>query len=419
MLPGRWRWLGIAAWAASLVAAPALADGLDPSRPIALEVGPPRGHAPSARLDARRSGRTRARLPDKPTETWRRQLGPFDLPPLVDAEGAILALLTTPEVIKLSPDGRELWRQRIGASPAVVPAVLTSDGILVVVTGSGHAVGLTPAARVAFDVPLDLRVTDKDSAPLALDDGGVVIAAGSSLVALGRDGAVRARAVAPARIAGALVGASDGVLFTTEDGTLYAWRAPSQPRRIASFGGSVEQGVVLLTPRTVVAVVDRRRVVAVDSLLGARHVWANLGSTADTFDGPPAADGTTQVVTATASGSLVFIDAAAGLRPEALLEKRLLPGTSGGGPAIVGVFAAGVALKPSPAVIVDPQGRVAFVRAHGRTGIVLPDRSVVIASERACGAPLAVLPAGERAMLVACHDGTVVAFSDESPLHPR
>jgi outer membrane protein assembly factor BamB len=400
----RWAFFGFAAWAGGLTGSVALADGLDPSRPIEVLVGPSRGRAPSERLDARRSGRTRTRLPDKPVEVWRRQVGPLDVAPLVDRDGAVLVLLTTPEVVKLSPAGREIWRERIGASPAVVPGVLTSDGTVVIVTGAGHAIGLTPTGRVAFDVSLALRVTSRDPAPLALDDGRVVVAAGRALVALGPDGTVRGRSGAIEPIVGGLLALSDSVLFTTDNGRVFAWQAPAQPRSIGSFGGSVGQGAMLVDARTLVAVVDQRRIVSVDVVTGARRVWENLSPAVDSFDGPLTAGVGAEIMAATASGNLMVVDAAAGPKHEVLLEKRSLLSARDG----TNVFGGPAELTESPPLIVDPDGRVAFVRAHGRTGVVRADRTVSIGAERVCGAPIAVLPSADGAMLVACHDGAVV-----------
>jgi hypothetical protein len=394
---GRWATLALAAGLTFLGGSWVRAEALDPSLSIALAVGPSPGRAPSERLDAHRTGRTRTRLPDKPVEAWRRQLGPLDLPPLVDKDGAVLALLTTPEVVKLSADGKEIWRQRIGTSPAVVPAVFTSDGTLVLVTGAGHAVGLGPSGRILFDVPLALRVTDKDSAPVALTDGGVVVGAGRTLVVLDRDGGARARTTMTERVAGLFLGVGNEVLFTSEDGTLYGWRAPSLPRRIGSFGGSPRQGAILLDARASVAVVDQRGIVSLDLST----------PTTDSFDAPPAVGVGAQVIAMTASGDLVFVDAVDDAKHAPSLERRA-SAAAANRPATSGRVVGGAESKASPAAIVDADGRVVFVRARGRVGVVRPDGGVFVATERVCGAPIAILPAAERAILVACHDGAIV-----------
>jgi len=62
--------------------------------------------------------------------------------------------------------------------------------------------------------------------------------------------------------------------------------------------------------------------------------------------------------------------------------------------------------------VVDPVGRVAFVRSSGRAGTVSPEGRVEIASERICAAPVAVVPAGDKRMLVACHDGTLWMYGE-------
>ena len=104
-----------------------------------------------------------------------------------------------------------------------------------------HSLGRTIGERIAlegtnwlnlrFVTPLGVRGRDADTVPLALDDGGVIIAAGGALVEIDRDGAVRARTAleirpgsADSRVTGALVqGPSSEALFTTESGSVFAW----------------------------------------------------------------------------------------------------------------------------------------------------------------------------------------------------
>jgi hypothetical protein len=63
--------------------------------------------------------------------------------------------------------------------------------------------------------------------------------------------------------------------------------------------------------------------------------------------------------------------------------------------------------RPSPALIVDSEGRVAFARQGGRVGVARPDGNVALASDRLCTAPVAMQPAGDDKLVVACRDGTV------------
>ncbi len=430
--------------AAILPAPSARADAVDPSMPRTLLVGAPRGAAPSERLDAQRSGRSRTLLPSAPLHRWEHHLtSGIELSPVVDERGNILVVGTTPDVIKLDPEGKELWRVRFGTSAAVVPPVLTSDGTLVVVTASGQAVGVTPSGTLRFVSALGVRGRDADTPPLALDDGGVIIAAGGALVEIDRDGVVRARTAleikpgtADTRVAGALVqgpiteAGKRSALFTTESGSVFAWRPPAAPRKLGNLGGFPRRGAVVTGARTLTAVVDSRRIVDFDLPTGVTHVRFNSGTLAQ-IDGPVtiAPDGV--LLAATLSGLLVGVDAAGNETIRIALEKPPvapppLPGPTAGPPTGgagifggqvgggvgSGFFGIPVEIKPSPALIIDREGRIAFVRAAGRAGVITPKGAVVLASERVCSNPIAALPAGEKRLLIACRDGGLWLYGE-------
>ncbi|MFO0756218.1 MAG: hypothetical protein U0359_06985 [Byssovorax sp.] len=413
--------------------------------PRVLPVGAPRGEAPSERLDGQRTGRTRSRLPFPVVEVWRRHLtGGIEQPPVVDAEGNIWSVLTVPEAIKLGPDGKELWRARLGNAAAVVPPVLTSDGTLLVITSAGIAWGIAPSGAVRFSTPLGVRGRDMDVAPLALGDGGALIAAGGTLLEIDRDGAIRARASLDSRpgsmdsrVAGALVaGPPDdgkgpsfaGTLFTTESGSVFLFRPPLAPRRLGSFGGLPRRGAILADNRTLLAVVDTRRVVGLDLLTGTTQVRAT-GYPGALFDspavlapeqiakGPLAMLGPSVALVSVQSGLLLGLDAAGNERARLVLDKppppplsAVLGGAVGGtsGPS----FFNAPELKPSPPMIVDPDGRIGFARVSGRVGVVGPDGALSLAGERVCLTPVAVVPAGDKRMLLACRDGGLWLYGE-------
>jgi hypothetical protein len=398
----------------------ALADSVDPSMPRAVVVGPPRGAAPSERLDGRRTGRSRTRLPATPIEVWRRHVsGGIDAPPLVDGEGNIIISLTMPELVKIGPDAKEIWRARVGTSAAIAPPTLLSDGTIAVVTTAGIAWGITPGGAHRWSTPLGIRGRDADVAPLALADGGLLVAAANALVELDADGVVRARATledrvpgaaapVPERAAGAIVDSPGGALVTTESGNVYRFHPPSAPRKIGSFGGTTRRGALLADDRTLLAVVDGRRVVALDLLTGTTHVRAG----GVTFDNPAALGPGGLVLCTTPFGMLYGLDAAGNEKVHVLLDKPV-PSLDGGaftGPGAS--FFGTVELKPSPPPVVDPAGRVAFVRANGRAGVVSPEGRVELASERVCPSPVAVVPAGDKRMLIACHDGGLWMYGE-------
>ena len=425
--------------AALLPASPARADVIDPSLPRTLVVGAPRGAAPSERIDAQRTGRSRTLFPAAPLHRWEHHItGGIELAPVVDEHDNVIVVGTTPDAIKLDSEGKELWRLRFGTSAAVVAPVLTSDGTLVIVTAAGQAVGVTPSGSLRFVTPLGVRGRDADTVPLALDDGGVIIAAGGALVEIDRDGAVRARTAleikpgsADSRVTGALVqGPSSEALFTTESGSVFAWRPPLAPRKLGNLGGFPRRGAVVTGPRTLTAVVDSRRIVDFDLPTGVTHVRQSSGSGAQ-IDGPITLGPDGLLLAATQAGLLVGVDGAGNETIRIALEKppiapsvapgpaaaqpggsvNIFGGTVGGGGGS-GFFGAPVEIKPSPAPIIDREGRIAFVRANGRAGVVSPGGAVTLASERVCSSPLAALPAGVKRLLIACRDGGLWLYGE-------
>lgn len=377
----------------------ARADGFDASMPRTVIVGAPRGPAPSERVDARRSGHSTSRLPVPAVEKWRRHLGGnIDVPPVVDETGRVWTALTIPEVVAVGADGKESLRVRIGTASAVAPPVLTSDGTVVVVTTNGAAIGISRDGRIKFATPLGLRGRDLDVAPLARSDGSVVFG-GRAFVEIDSLGTVRARAALPERAVGALLEGPDGILATTDSGAVYSFRPPNLPRRIGSFGGVVRRGAVLEGTRTLLGIVGGKTLVGLDiptGLTSTRMGDFGLGS----YDEPIALHPRGFAIVTLASGLLFGVDSAGNEKMRALLDK----GSTDQVPAAF--FGTGDA-RPSPPIVVDDAGNVAFVRHSGRVGIVRPDGTVVVTSERLCNNPIGLQPAGDRKLLVACRDGTI------------
>jgi len=299
---------------------------------------------------------------------------------------------------------------------------------------------------VRFTTPLGVRGRDTDVAPLALTDGGLVVAAGATLLELDRDGAIRARTALESkpgsldsRVSGALLrgpssdgkgssSAFSGTLFTTESGSVFLWRPPGSPRKLGSFGGIPRRGAMLADPRTLVAVVDNRRVVALDLLTGTTHVRASgvpgaafdspaTLAPSDVAQGPLASAGTGLALVTAQTGLLLGLDAAGNEKVRISLEKLPslalvgLTGAASTAPSGASFFGP-IEFKPSPPLVVDPQGRIAFARSSGRVGVVGPDGAVSLAGERVCLTPVAVLPAGDRRMLLACRDGGLWLYGE-------
>ncbi|APR85062.1 Hypothetical protein A7982_10411 [Minicystis rosea] len=392
---------------------PAHADTVDPTLPRTVVVGAPSGAAPSERIDPRRSGRARTRLPAAPVEVWRRHVaGTVEVSPIVDEAGNIIVALSNAELVKLGPDARELWRFRLGGASAVTPPTLLADGTIAVVTAAGTAMGITRSGSLRFTTSLGIARRDADTVPIALENGGFLVAAGSTVVELDPDGIVRARgtlddrgSTAPERATGAVVDSPAGALVTTASGAVFRFRPPALPRRVGTFGGYPTRGAMLADDRTLVAVVDGRRLVALDLPTGTTHVRGS----GVVFDAPPALGPGGLLIAATQLGLLLGIDAAGNERIHLSLDKSSSPI---GVTTPSGSFIAAADVKPSPPVIVDESGRIAFVRANGRAGVVSPEGKIVPMAERICASPIALVPAGEKRVLVACRDGGLWMYGE-------
>ena len=401
------------------------AETLDPTMPLVVAVGAPRGHSVGDRVDARRTGRSKGRLPAKPTELWRRQTGAtIETAPLVDANGGVWVALAIPEVVRLSPLGGEDRRVRLGASGAATSPTMLSDGTVLVVTGAGSLVGVARDGAVKFTTSPGFRGREVEVAPVGKSDGGAVIASGKTLLDVAGDGTLRAKTELSERIVGSLLLSELGTLAIGETGSVYAWKPPLGPRKVGSFGGSVKRtaggpaatgGAAMPSDRMLFAVVDGKKLVTLDLKSGLSSVRAPSGPLGLGLDGPPAVSAKGIAYMGSEAGFVVGLDHAGDEVLAATADKVTLTLDAGAPSPMVGRYGPMMAIevKPSPPVVVDDDGRVAFVRTSGRVGVVAPDGAVSIATERACGTPVALVPAGEGRFLVACRDGTVVAFGSK------
>ena len=218
------------------------------------------------RVDGPRTGRATSALPGEPRLLWRAVThGGLDRVPLaVASDGSVIvASASLPEMTQLSRDGRELSHSSTGAGPAVTGPVLLSDATRVVVTSAGEAVGFWPGGSLRFRTDLGLPGRSARIAPLALDDGGVAIAVATEVLQIDADGTVVGRATVGDRIVGALVHTALGTVATTDNGSAFVIRG-GHATRIGSLGGDPGPGAAATNPRTIVAVVDNRRLVALD-----------------------------------------------------------------------------------------------------------------------------------------------------------
>jgi hypothetical protein len=440
----RWKRWGLVLGAVSAALLPlvsfALADALDPSVPHTVVVGTPKGAAPAERVDAERTGRTKTKLPSSPREVWKKTLPSGTIfAPLVDGQGNLTFALTTSIVVRWSSEGKEQWRVQLptAASSAVTvaaPPVLLSSGMVAVVTSLGELVGISPSGSIRYTTALGASTAsssrDGGVSPIALDDGGLAVASGRTLLELSADGSVRARAQLDDAAVGALIPSSEGTVVTTSSGAVYSFKPPGVPRKIGSFGGSVRKGASRADERTLFAVVDNRRIVSLDIPTGTTHTRASAGLLLGGFDAPVAVGPGGTAVTGAFAGVLLSIDSSGNEKVRISIDPTLSTNPDAGaaptsGPMVPPPYPGGpgspyspaspfgaVDMRPSPPVLVDSDGRIAFVRANGKAGIVSPDGNMTLLNDRVCGKPVAVQPAGAKKLVVTCEEGTVVMYSD-------
>jgi hypothetical protein len=401
----------VLALALSLLAVPALAQLVPPGRPLTVVVGRADTPAPAERVDGSRRGLSRTPLPEGPLHVaWRRSAGPFvEHAPLVTPEGDIVVFTGRSDMVELGPDGVEKRRLVVGAGP-LGPGAILADGTIVTMTTSGEAVGIQTLAQTAR-VRFRTRVGDRGMlalvAPLALDDGGVVVSNAerapgnapfaSEIAALDGEGRVRSRARVPLAIVWPLLPTRGGVAGVSADGVVFVWSIGSDPVRVGSFGGGLDGGATLLDPSTLVAVVDARSVVALDLERGETSVL--LTSAAGVLMGPVSVAGdASYVLEATTAGTrLVAFDGKAGVTATRVSSVPLGLEADGGLAA---------ALAPiHTATLVDRTGRVAFAGPDGHVGVV-SSSGVVELGEVVCGRGAPPLGApGTLSQLSSGHEG--------------
>jgi hypothetical protein len=405
--------LGAAAVVGTALAALA-AEALDPRRPAVMVVGVPRGFAPRERFGPSRHGMAPALLPERPTELWRQELpGGLEALPLVDSEGNVLAVLSNRMVAKLGPGGEERWRVSLGGADPALPPVLTSDGSVAVLCVDGRLRWVSPSGALRSSGELELRTRKAQAAPLALDDGSLIVAGEDQLLRVAADGSPLARAELGGLPIGGLIAWEGMTLATLQSGEVVAWRPPAQPRSLGQLGGIPHGGGVLVGDKTLAAVVEATSLVALDLRSGQTKLLSGGPSAQRQLEGPPTLSLASTLAVSSVVGELLEVDPHGVVVRRLALDSSLALDAADGGAAGISFFGR-VDLQPSPPLVIDADGRIAFVRATGRLGLVEPGASgrVSAVAQRFCSRPLGVTSAGLRRMLVGCRNGSIGVFGD-------
>ena len=412
------------AWAAAMggvalaaAAAGAGAQTADVQRPRTLVIGTPAGGARTDRVDAARSGRSGTPLPLAEGGglriEWRAALGAsVDVAPVVDAHGTTYVAGTRGEVVAVARDGSEKWRVSTGAIQPSAPALLSDDS-LVFADAAGEAVAVREGAlrwRVRFGRADPARTTPP--APVALDDGGVVVATSRDLAVLDAEGHERARTTLPEPTTFPLVSALGKVVAVTATGAVWTWTpGASEVTRVASFGGPIDDGAALADEHTLLAVASgRQHLVAVDLIRGTTTTRA-ITPTGLWLGPPSVAAGTAHLLLQAPTSELALaVDASGAETSRALLTTHPPPLSTDGGAAQL------VALPHTP-LLVDAAGTLAFATAEGGVGVVSGGVVDVVADvcppapgpRGAVAATAALAPLGAGAFVAVCRSGTLLA----------
>ncbi len=397
------------------------AQRLDPRRPAVFVVGGSGGPAPTLRTDARRTGTAKDVLPAGTLRiAWRKTLGlTIDQPALAGADGTIVVTTGRGDVLFLDEGGAEVAHVTSGSGNSVGPATMTSDGTVVFATSVGDVVGVKRAfARPRFVTRVGGERNGR-TAPLALDDGGVIIAAGSDLVVLDAEGNVRSRVTLPEAPAAPLLSNGDKVIAVTTSGTVIGWVPGREPFRLGSFGAPIDGGAALTDSGALLGVIEGNHVVEVDLARGARTTRAIAAQ--GLYLGPPSVRGplTTVLALTTTRAFAVTIDAGGQEVARAPIGVHTQPPLTDGG----------VAQLTAPAHVgplVDARGAIAWVSpgaGESKAGVVTADGAVDTIGESICstrvggGSSLTssgvvgLTPYGRGSFLVTCAGGSVTRIS--------
>jgi hypothetical protein len=350
-----------------------------------------------ARVDGKRSGCIES-IPDSLKRIWRLPLrGGIEMPAAIDQDGAIVVALTLAEVVQVSASGVEQWRAKTGISTATVAPVILRDGTRLILNALGEAWGITPNGSIRFRVDLGNLGRDPRVSPLPLDNSTVAIAAGPNLLILEPDGSIRAQSRAEESLVGSLLESPNGILGTTDSGKVILWSPPLAPKTIGTFHGNIRDGAIMADEQTLLAVVDRRRLVAFNLNSGATETRASVFG----LEGPPSLSPNGVTFNTTYGGILVG-NAASG----EILRVPLDPGASSQGVDDAGALGALYA-RTSPPILVDHRARVLFARADGRVGVVNTSGRVV-ATESGCEEVTSIVGGAQQRFVLTCRTGNLV-----------
>lgn len=412
-----WRTVATASMALSITAA-AFAQRFDPRTPQTLVVGPPPGPSPTLRGDALRRGRAR-HVPKSPRIAWRKEVGQSTpLAPLVDDQGSLSIVTGKSEVISIDREGNETARLRIGGE-APSSASLLSDGALLVASVARELILLRAgnvvySQRIGRDHPPHESERTFVTSVLALDDGGAVLAFDDDLLSVDRDGHLRARATLPAPIRGALIAGTDGaVVAVLSTGTVAAWKPGGEVRRLGRLSAPAAPGSVSArVGSSILAVLESTALARFDLARSATTIM--LSPPGGSRLGVPSVGEHSLAFLAWNGGRTNVVELDEAGRELRSVQVSVFPSAADAGAS---------SAAPLSDVLMDDEGRVAFVTPEGVVGTLDRGGTVRTLGETVCPkgraaagvSPPVGLVASDRGFVVACDNGLVLSIQDEQP----
>jgi hypothetical protein len=278
------------------------------------------------------------------------------------------------------------------------------------------------------------RASETPAAPIALDEGGIVVSSGPDLAVLNAGGRETTRIVLPEPTSHPLLVALGRVVIVSDTGAVWTWTpGAGQAVRDGSFGSDIDGSAALADDHTLVAVTaTHTRVSTFDLIRGIEAKVA--GPVGGLWLGPPAVDarGGFYAMQSTPGGEVaVAIDSSGTERGRALLAGPTRARSPDKGASSTGDVS-------STPPLIDAQGHLAFATGDGSIGIVsglvaVPSLGVDVSAQNAQNATVELLaeacnptpsrahaqasvvglaPLAPRGLVAVCRSGLVVAVKD-------
>ncbi len=300
------------------------------------------------------------------------------------ADGGFFALHPTARASRFDAQGKLLFSLKLAAEPASAAVVTSSGRVGFVSAGALSLVDARGAVRsetALGDADFTARTI------LATRDGGVVTANNTWLVKVSASGDVVFRRSLPETPLD-LVETDAGLFYVSALGSVYRLDGAGRMNKLGEIGAPASALSVAADARLLLARTGAHRLVSFD--LVQHRVRASVEDATLQLDGPVLL-GAEQLAHAFSSDGLLVRYRADGS------EAQRVP------------FDPGARKAPgSEDALLLADGRLLIARTGADVIIVTPTGEVSTIASSACPDPLGLLPAGPRAVLLACRSGNVL-----------